>query len=464
MRSPIDPTQECEVTRPGRSSLGVVSVMPNVLTYAVVFILIFFVMGGYLPTSGTRVSSLAATSSSSDTVAGQFFQLVTWALAAVLMFPYMRRILDACVQMKAMVGVCVLALLSCVWSQDPSTTLRRGVFLSLGTVFAFYLVRRFTVESLAQIVVVSGFIAGVLGIVVSVALPQYGRDTFNGGAWQGIFRSKNGCAQIMLFFLSAAACFRFRTRGMEWIRWLLFPISGLLIMMSQAKTAWLLTPGLILLAAFLSALRRFERRSVVAIVVGVVAVVAVGALLVPYVMPLVLDMLGKDPGMSGRLPLWTAVVASAMKRPMLGYGYAAFWTGLRGESLNIYMATHFEIYQAQNGLLELILELGLVGAALVSWTFLTAAKDVLISLQHSHSEATNWYITLIALTLAYNVGETFLASAHSLPWLLYTVACTGLADQVRQLRSPASHRPHAITIPLTTRRLHPLCVQQGAGA
>ena len=324
------------------------SVLPYALTYGIASILIFFVMGGYLPMSGTRVSSLQATTSDSNVIAGQLFQAGTWALAVVFMFPYMREILDACWRMRAIIMLPLLAMVSAAWSQDPGTTLRRSVFLLLGTIFAFYLVKRFTVEQLAQIVVVAGVVAGLLGIFVSIALPEYGRDTFNGGAWQGIFRSKNGCAQVMLFFLSATVCFRFRTKGMELLRLSLYPIAGVLVVMSQAKTAWLVAPGLMLLAMFLSGMRIVERRTVLFLIAGAMVIVVLCAVTLPYLLPLVLDLLGKDPNMSGRLPLWAAAMASGLKHPLLGYGYSAFWTGMRGESLNIFMSTRFEIYQAQN--------------------------------------------------------------------------------------------------------------------
>ncbi len=178
-----------------------------------------------------------------------------------------------------------------------------------------------------------------------------------------------------------------------------------------------------------------ERRSALTLLAGGLVLVVLGVVAMPYLMPFFLDLLGKDPGLSGRMPLWLAAIASALKRPLLGYGYAAFWTGMRGESLSVFMSTHFESYQAQNGLLELWLELGLAGVALFLLTLVRAVKDALICLQHEHSQETNWYITLLVLTVAYNVDETFIASAHSLPWLLYVVACTGLADRVRQIRS-----------------------------
>jgi exopolysaccharide production protein ExoQ len=414
------------------------SVLSFLLTYGLIFILIFFVLGGYLPTPSTRISSLEATTSSADTILGQLFQAGTWGLASILMWPYRWHILSVCRQMKAMMCLSLLAVCSAVWSQDPANTLRRGVFLLMGTLFAFYLVRRFTPTDFAQIVVATGVLAGVIGIFVSVAFPSYGIDSFNGGAWQGIFRSKNGCAQIMLFFLSAGICFRFQSSPMRRLRVLLYPVSVLLIVMSKAATAYLMMPGLFLLVALLTGLHRYERRNRMFIIASATVLLVVGSFAMPHIMPVLLGLIGKDPEMSGRLPLWKAVIASAAKRPLLGYGYAAFWTGLRGESLSIYMTTHFEIYQAQNGVLEVWLELGIVGTVLLLSTLIRAAKDALICLQYDCTAITNWYISLIVLTVVYNIDETFFASAHSLPWLLYILACTGLADRARMLRASAA--------------------------
>jgi exopolysaccharide production protein ExoQ len=187
----------------------------------------------------------------------------------------------------------------------------------------------------------------------------------------------------------------------------------------------------------LSALRRFNRRDVLFVFTGGVALLAIAGLVLPYLIPLVLESLGKDADLSGRVPLWASAMVSILKRPLLGYGYAAFWTGLKGESLNIFMSTHFEIYQAQNGLLEVWLELGLAGVVLVLLTLAKAVRDTLTCIKLGHSEAVNWYIGIIALTVIYNIDESSLAATHSIPWLMYIVACTGLADEASRLRLSA---------------------------
>jgi O-antigen ligase len=227
---------------------------------------------------------------------------------------------------------------------------------------------------------------------------------------------------------------------MRMMRYLLFLLAIILILLSNAKTAWLLAPGYFVMMSVASRLRVLKRRDAMLLALGIVACTSLLAASSVLVLPTLMEAMGKSSSGSGRLPLWAAAFVSFLKHPMLGYGYASFWTGLQGESLNIFMTTRFEIYQAQNGILEVGLELGIVGVVLVSLTFFKAIKDALICLQRGHTEVVNWYVGLIVLTICYNIDETFLASAHSLPWLLYIVACTGLAVEARKARIPTPTR------------------------
>jgi exopolysaccharide production protein ExoQ len=416
------------------------SITDRVITYCIVLMLLFFAMSGYLPTSGTRTSSLQSMTSDSDTIIGQLFQLLMWSMAVILMSRNYKDVLNTCREMKIMTALSLLAPISSLWSQNSSNSLRRGVLLLLGTLFAFYLAKRFSANELGQILIITGVIAGILSVITSLLFPQFGLDTFNNNAWQGIFRSKNGCAQVMLFLLTPAGSLIFTSRLMRMMRYLLFLLAIILILLSNAKTAWLLAPGYFVMMSVASRLRVLKRRDAMLLALGIVACTSLLAASSVLVLPTLMEAMGKSSSGSGRIPLWAAAFVSFLKHPMLGYGYASFWTGLQGESLNIFMTTRFEIYQAQNGILEVGLELGIVGVVLVSLTFFKAIKDALICFQRGHTEVVNWYVGLIVLTICYNIDETFLASAHSLPWLLYIVACTGLAVEARKARIPTPTR------------------------
>ena len=122
-----------------------------------------------------------------------------------------------------------------------------------------------------------------------------------------------------------------------------------------------------LLLAFLLAyvfvmrvVQRFPKKDSVVLVLllmvgGVVPLVIAGISYFKEIMYLV----GKDPTLTGRTTIWRAVVVAAMKRPLLGYGYKAFWTGLQGESGNVLMSNGWSFAQAHNGFLEVWLDCAL---------------------------------------------------------------------------------------------------------
>jgi exopolysaccharide production protein ExoQ len=198
--------------------------------------------------------------SNTDTLLGIGFQAFFWLIAVFWMCGHVKAILDACRKMKVLLALSLLAPLSAVWSQNPANSFRRGTFLALGTLFAFSLVRAYDADELAQIVVIAGVGAGMLGIFTCLFVPQVGLDAGNGDAWQGIFRSKNGCAQVMLFFLTPALSFKFRSRIMGILRYSMFCVAFVLIVMANAKTAWILTPAYVLLVAVSAMLKRLARR------------------------------------------------------------------------------------------------------------------------------------------------------------------------------------------------------------
>jgi exopolysaccharide production protein ExoQ len=53
----------------------------------------------------------------------------------------------------------------------------------------------------------------------------------------------------------------------------------------------------------------------------------------------------------------------ALERPLLGYGYGAFWLGERGPSARVWAVT-WDAVHAHNGYLDLWLQIGVIGALL----------------------------------------------------------------------------------------------------
>ena len=139
--------------------------------------------------------------------------------------------------------------------------------------------------------------------------------------------------------------------------------------------------------------------------------------------------------MSGRSQIWSAAFESILKHPLLGYGYAAFWSVLNGEMSNIVVATGWVVTGAHNGFLNVWIELGAVGLALVIATFVKAGKDALTCFKSNRSKSIDWYIGILFLTIVYNMDERTLVAQQNLTWMLFIIACVGLSEAARKVRA-----------------------------
>jgi exopolysaccharide production protein ExoQ len=130
---------------------------------------------------------------------------------------------------------------------------------------------------------------------------------------------------------------------------------------------------------------------------------------------------------------------SILKRPLLGYGYQAFWLGLEGESYRVILAVSWVLAQAQNGFLDVLLEVGVAGLAVVLLVFGFAFRDGVACLFQSRDprqlRAVEWYLAIVVLTLIYNLDESFLFEPKHLGSMMFLLACVGLKIEWLRLRA-----------------------------
>jgi O-antigen ligase len=351
-----------------------------------------------------------------------------------LILTNIRRIVPQMMQMKMITLLAALAICSSLWSQDPVRSAYNGLFYLIETCFAFYMVLKFDPEEISSLVTMAGAILALLGLLTVAFLPQFGLIRYaHGATWNGVFGDRTTAGKYLVFLLSPALVFR--RRPFSYSRIIYIAVLSLMTFMAHAMTARIV---LLFYAAFMATIeisKRFGRRSSL-LIVG--ATLTAAALIVciglPY-LPRMLEGMGKNPTLTGRTEIWVLVANSIAKRPLLGYGYYAFWQGLKGESANVIVAAHWMFGYAHNGVLEIWLQLGLVGTVLVFATLFQAIGNAWFCLRNGCPPGVEWYVGLIALTVVYNIDESTILWPIDLLSMLYIVACFGLARAARQIRS-----------------------------
>jgi len=138
--------------------------------------------------------------------------------------------------------------------------------------------------------------------------------------------------------------------------------------------------------------------------------------------PLIAELLGRDSTLSGRTAIWEQVWVAILKHPILGYGYAAFWQGMKGESYNVILALRFVIFHAHNGFLEIWLELGAVGLLLFFLSYVRAWRKLWPILRSGMMGSAFWMVFVLLLLGAYDLDESTLLTFNGLFWVLYVTA------------------------------------------
>src|ERR1700674_567126 len=238
--------------------------------------------------------------------------LITWVLCARSCENPFR----ALFVVSPLIVAVAFAFLSVIWSQDPWLTARRSIALALTLVFGAYLGTRFSLRE--QFRLLAGAFA--ICIIFSFLFELLGmnpRDPEVPG-WYGIFEIKNHLGQNMAL---SAIVFLFWKQVEPRHRALAiagFLASIILLALSIAMTAIVVFALLMLLLPYWQWMLHKSRRTVALATSFFVAALVVSGLYSITHLQEVTSFLGKDPALTGRLPLWIVSVAMALQRPWLG--------------------------------------------------------------------------------------------------------------------------------------------------
>jgi O-antigen ligase len=142
----------------------------------------------------------------------------------------------------------------------------------------------------------------------------------------------------------------------------------------------------------------------------------------------VLYLMDKDPTITQRTVIWAEVLPSIVKHPFAGYGYLSFWQGLNGESMNAVLVTGWMEAQAQDGYLDVLLGLGVIGLAPILWMFVRGFVQAAKAIERRKAGPVVLLATvLLPLILAENVGESSILMPLGVPWFYALFAFLVLA-------------------------------------
>jgi exopolysaccharide production protein ExoQ len=336
-------------------------------------------------------------------------------------------------------------LVSIIWSDIPYISFKRWIREIVAVVMAFLMLsEQDPRKAMQSIFRRTAYVLIPYSVLLIKYFPAYGRRyaAYSGAPeWTGVTLQKNGLGRLCLisaFFLIWTLIRRRQGRDVPVLKYQTYADVFVIIL-----ALWLLKgpPGgysasavaalAIGLAMFFSLLWMKKRRTywgantlivimALVIIFGTATVMTGGATLGTNVT----STLGRDQTLTGRTDIWAELLPEAMRTAVLGHGFGGFWT--------VTTQWKYNINEAHNGYLEIILDLGFVGILLFSMFLLSCCWKARKELVLDFDWGALW-ICFLLMAAIHNSAESSLNSftSHLTAILLF------LAVLVRNNRGPS---------------------------
>lgn len=337
------------------------------------------------------------------------------------------------------------SLASILWSIYVPATVYKFLLLLFSTIAASYIGVRYKPHEILDLLSWIGGVCAVLSILVVAYFPFVGimqNQTFF-GSWTGIFWHRNHTGNLFAFF-NAIFLFRLlfddraRISG-KVILFAFYILTAAMVFGSRSATGVIVFLFLHFVVALTAFWLKFNTRIKAWHYYAFAIVLTAGFLVFVTNLGFFFGLLGRSANMTGRVPLWQDLFSRVyLERPILGYGYGALW-GLKSFRLEMQFQNNWshQIYFADSGFFDILLNLGLVGFLL----FLAVYIPLGIRSFKQVTATKSWIDFLPLITFFYvligNLTYSFLLEVDQFVWmLLVLMVFVATADKSNKIAQP----------------------------
>jgi O-antigen ligase len=370
--------------------------------------------------------------------------LISQALALLLtgtlaVFAYANRLH---LVLKAATPILILVFLwfacSAVFSQYPALSARRLVL----TTFVIFQAVMFLLlpqdrTHLARLLTIGAFIVLFLCYAGVIFAPELSIHQANdiaepqlAGNWRGFFAHKNGAGAGMgILIIFGIYIFR-RFSGL--LGALIVALAAIFLLFTESKSPTTLLPLALAVSVVIVRLRSPAAKFLTAFSVpATIALLTIGSVEFDAVNALVAKLMS-DTTFTGRNDIWQFTLDHIAQRPIIGFGYQAFWgTSELVNSWTWLESWGYRASDAHNGFLNVAVTTGLVGLALaMGWAFVQPLRDHIRTPPDRVDPAVNMMFVQTWLFALYLSGfESELFNNGSVVWFMAAASIIGLRLQ-----------------------------------
>ncbi len=338
----------------------------------------------------------------------------------------------------------LFAAVSTLWSAAPSVSFSWACGLAGTTAFGLLLASRYTaLEQMRLVAIATALIAAGSALMAVLPMDAHLGLGVRDDGWVGLYLHRNLLGRVMALSVVAQALLAAASPRARPAAGLGCLVSAGLLALTRSRTAEIAAVIALAAAVMLGIAQRLPGARQARFLSRSAAVVALVAAVVATRPNWFLAPLGRDATLSGRVEIWTDVIAGISARPWFGYGYGAFWRVFSLRPGNPNAVSIGQSPQAHNAFLDLAAELGLAGVLLFLVPFALYLRRAVRDALSARSFAALWPATFFVFLLVANLAESALVR-HKIYWALYVAAALSTLRPDDDRRSGVSLTAQAV--------------------
>jgi len=356
---------------------------------------------------------------------GQMTMGFSYLAVAPILVTYRREVLIILRRNWSLAALVLLAFTSSLWTETPAFSARRCFAVGCATFFGVALTVKLTLKEQLRLLSWLFRIISILSLTCVFLLPSYGLTDSMEQEWRGAFGFKNVLGVVMALSALVEWQLPTNTRWSKVINRAALLLSVFLLIRSDSMTPLVALVGAFVLTEIYKLATLRMRMPLYATAVATLLIVSLGFVIVTPKSDALAALVGRTPerasDLTGRTEIWRWVVSFIQERPILGYGYAGFWT--ESAAAKIERALGLPMY-SHNGYLDTLLTNGVLGLSLALVFLGTGLKRAFDWSVQVTSRTSLWPLAFLSFFLFYNLGECTIFMQHT-GWALCVAAVAG---------------------------------------
>jgi len=396
----------------------------------------FTFLTGALNASLTTFDSTVGGANSAGNLNMQMFSMAIYVPTVFLIFYRIEKFVNLVRNNLLLFLFFLLPLFSVFWSIAPELSARRIIAFTGTTLFICYTAIALTPERVIRILAVAFAAIAIVCVVFAVALPGLGTHEAGpyAGVWRGLFTHKNRLGGMMvLAAVTLFLCPKY-SRNEKRASNICIAIAVFLVVMSQSKTALLaffvLSTSILALLWLAGRRSKSFERAIFVFLFG-----AISVSLLANNSTQILEMLGKEPTLTGRTDTWELAWDNVKNRPLLGHGYRVFWSDRSPARLGNFEGWRDNISHSHNTYLDLLLDLGFVGFLSFLFIIVVFIRKMSHIIYEKKDRSAIWMISFVIYMIFVGITEKTVLEQSDIVWSIFILSIFIVSREKRTQKS-----------------------------